>query len=770
MTRERLDLCGLWRCQPDPYNEGEAAGCAREDLDVRLWREVAVPSSFAECAPGMESYEGACWYRRTFRAPASWRGKRVVVRFEGVNYHARVWVNGEPAGEHADGFLPFELPVHEMLRTGRDNVIAVCVDNVRRQGEVPGTERGWRPYGGILREVALVAADHLHVSNVCIMAEPTGFLSARVGVVNGRPRAAKYEVAVDVLGAGGETLGSSAFGASSIEAGAAAEETVLTSAGEVTPWSPGQPVVYTARVRLRAGGKDVDAVDVRFGFRQVEAKDCKLLLNGEPLFLTGFNRHEDSPRTGPCTDLEAVRSDILEMKAAGANFVRLCHYPHHPGELDLCDELGLVAMVEVPLYWWNGLAEGEENCAAKLEAARRQLTEMIQRDWNHPSVIFWSVSNETHEQRPEVAAGNAELVRLAQELDPTRPAVHVSDHWASDPHFEADDVICVNGYPTWMASARAKPDRFADSARFWAEGLEGLHALYPGKPILITEFGYPSLEGTFGGALGQDTQARAITSEYEGMGARYVCGTALWCWADHPWPEEPFIAYLTTSPFGVVTRQRRKRPARAVVESLFRAQPGISPAALAGPETSLAGWVVDMVRPDLADIPQVPFAEGFSIRAMRRGEGGVWTDVQRDAEPYSTMADDLFYEQFGSDLPATLRRCYFIVDEKGSAVGTISAWYDRHFKGQEWGRVHWVATRRAYQRRGLMKAGLSYTLNRMAEWHERACLTTQTKRLGAIRLYLDFGFVPDMDCPGAARAWREVRDSIKHPALDALDL
>ncbi len=96
--REEIGLSGLWRFQPDAYDEGEERGWAAPDCDCRLWREVSVPCSFDDCGPGMASYEGAAWFRRTVEVPGSWRGRRVVARFEGVNYHARVWVNGQPAG------------------------------------------------------------------------------------------------------------------------------------------------------------------------------------------------------------------------------------------------------------------------------------------------------------------------------------------------------------------------------------------------------------------------------------------------------------------------------------------------------------------------------------------------------------------------------------------------------------------------------------------------------------------------------------------------
>ena len=177
-----------------------------------------------------------------------------------------------------------------------------------------------------------------------------------------------------------------------------------------------------------------------------------------------------------------------------------------------------------------------------------------------------------------------------------------------------------------------------------------------------------------------------------------------------------------------------------------------------------------MIRPHMEDIPEAPFPEGYSIRPMRSGEIGLWTDIQLDAEPYVRITPGTFLREFGSDLPAITRRCFFVTDEKGVAVGVISAWYSRDFKGGDHGRIHWVAVRPSYQGRGLGKAALSYALKRLAEWHERSFLDTSTARIRAIKLYLDFGFVPDLDLPGACDAWREVRSALSHPVLEELDL
>lgn len=184
------------------------------------------------------------------------------------------------------------------------------------------------------------------------------------------------------------------------------------------------------------------------------------------------------------------------------------------------------------------------------------------------------------------------------------------------------------------------------------------------------------------------------------------------------------------------------------------------------PKPGPAGHPVRMIRPHLRDIPQVPFPAGFQIRPMHVEEGGLWTDIVRDAEEYIEISDSLFDREFGSDLQSVEQRCFFIVDESDAAVGTISAWYNRDARWQDYGLVHWVAVRPAYQGIGLGKAGLSFALARLAQWHERAMLRTATRRLRALRLYLDFGFLPDMEQEGASEIWTEVNAELRHPALE----
>jgi beta-glucuronidase len=780
-----IDMTGLWRFQPDPAGTGLMRGYVRMDYDDHRWREVSVPIDFETCHPGLDTYEGAGWFRRWVDVPLDWAGQRIVLRFEGVNAHARVWLNGHEVGAWEDPFLPYEINVTGTVVPGQRNLVVARIDNERRRGDVPGMQRGWRNYGGILREVTLYATDLCYLVRQTVVAEPVeggGRLEIQAYVRNSRrvPVDARIDVVVshpqdpDAF----DAVQLVSTGVSILEG----DEAALTVSGHVagvTPWSPDRPSLYTASVTLRVvseGSNVIDRRELQIGFRSIEARDGRVLLNGAPIFLTGFNRHEDSPETAMCPDPALTRRDLGAMKAAGANSVRLCHYPHHPAELDLCDELGLLAMVEIPLYWWDGLAEGHDAAAAKLVAARRQLETLIRRDRCHPSVAFWSVSNETHEEREEVASGNRELVRLAKRLDPTRLAVHVSDHWQQHPNFEADDVICVNGYPSvGPLAGGGDPDYdLADSTAFWREGLAALHEQNPDKPILVTEFGYTSLHGVTDNAFSGDTHAAVLASEFAGMDAAYVCGAIVWCWADHAWPPATFAfcGHLAVSPYGVVTRDRRRKTPYWAARRLFRARQGLAdpPKGNERPLPTPSGYEVTMVRPSMEGIADVAFPAGYSIRAMRPDEGGLWTDIWRDAEEFASIESTLFENEFGDDLEALRWRGYIVQDDHGVGVATITSWYNRTHKGQDYGQIHWVATRRSHWGRGLGKAMLSHALRQMAQWHSRAYLGTQTKRLAAIKLYLDFGFVPDLDDQWAREAWAEVRTALDHPALRALGL
>ncbi len=555
-SREAIGLGGTWQARLDAGNQGEGEGWFRSEFAAEGWRDVRVPGSFANVAPQIDRYEGPGWFRRSLRVPAEWQGKRVVVHFEGVNHTCKVWVNGRLVGENPDAFLGFDVPLGSDMHFDQDHTIAVRVDNSRRRDIIPGGRLGWHPFGGILREVELRASDACRIESVKVTAEPggtDGSLSLRAVVANGydQERTGRLEVAVlDQTGTecARFTLGPAAIGAGKRETFEAGK-----SIAGVQTWSPEQPALYRAEVRLVVEDKIIDTASVRFGFRKIETRGARLCLNGRPVFLTGFNRHEDSPKTDMSPDHELTRKELLRMREMGCNLIRLCHYPQHPRTIDLCDEVGLLVMCEIPLYMWPGLEEGLGNYRGTVESAQRQLAKMIERDYNHPAVIFWSVSNEIHTQHPEVRGTNVVLVQQAKRLDPTRLAVHVSDHWQQGrpraDSFGEDDVICLNGYP-----------HPKEGPAWWTTRLEELHREYPGKPILVTEFGGEADREI-------EWQIGRLKAGFAGIVGPYVCGTVIWCWADHPWDKTWLQPPL--SPYGVFSRERQARPSVEIAKQGF---------------------------------------------------------------------------------------------------------------------------------------------------------------------------------------------------------
>jgi beta-galactosidase/beta-glucuronidase len=551
-----VDLGGTWQGTLDTEGKGEQEGYFKPDFRDSQWRPAKVPGSFADVSSKVDRYEGVGWFRRTFRVPSDFQGKRVVLHFEGVNYLCKGWVNGRLVGENPDAFLGFDLPPGKELRFGEENTIAVRVDNTRRRDMIPGGRQGWHPFGGILREVELRATDLCRIESARMVAEPEGaggLLRLRAVIVNGQEQRRTGQLKVTVLDSKETIRSMPQASAIDVAAGKQATAEVSQRMANVQVWSPAQPVLYTADIRLMAEDRVLDQVRIKFGFRKVETRGTSLYLNGKPVFLTGFDRHEDSPRTDMSPDHELTRKELLQMKEMGCNFIRLCHYPQHPRTMDLCDEIGLLVMCEIPLYMWPGVAEGLENYRGTVASAQRQLAKMIERDYNHPSVIFWSVSNECHTQHPEVRGTNVVLIQQAKRLDPTRLAVHVSDHWVPSLNrtdsFGEDDVVCLNGYPNPK-----------DGPGWWTTHLEELHRDYPGKPILVTEFGGEADRPI-------EWQIGRLQAGFEGTKAPYVCGITIWCWADHPWDKTWLKPPL--SPYGVFSRDRQPRTSVEVAKQGF---------------------------------------------------------------------------------------------------------------------------------------------------------------------------------------------------------
>ena len=586
-ARIEIDLNGWWRFCVDSLNRGEASGWFEPASDKSYWTLVKVPIAFDNCAPGLDRYSGAGWFAKEINIPESLRGRRVVLHFEGINYNAKVWLNGKPVGENHDAFLPFELPVTEQLQYGKNNTIVVYVNNIRERAQFPLFE-GWFGQGGFLREASLIATNHAYIAKSRVVATANigqgniqhgGSLALKTTVRNESRQNQALRLRVDVKDKKGTTIQTLLSQPVMINAGREEDMQVSSKLQGVKWWSPESPNLYSLDISVMQDGRAADRYSIRTGFRTIETRNARIYINGKEIYLKGFNRHEDSPVTGMAVDLKQVREDLETMKAMGCNFLRLCHYPHHPGELDLADELGFFVLAENAMNEWGHIDHPAPNPAIPLlpedaplvvRNGKRTLTKMIDRDNHHPSIILWSVSNENEEVRDDVSDGNSELIQFGKILEPTRLWTHVSNSYKRTSEWEKfyryDDVIVVNVYPThWYKPSEADLDAGLPlSTKIMRDTLLKLHKRYPDKAIVVGEYGFP---GGFADMAGAKKQAIATEAEFKGMDAPYVAGGSLWVYARHPWPWEN----NKTSGYGYVSRNRQTRfPALAVVERLYK--------------------------------------------------------------------------------------------------------------------------------------------------------------------------------------------------------
>ncbi len=479
---QRLD--GTWKYIVDPYQIAlnkprpprrslhldERADASENPLIEYEWdsaREIEVPSDWNTAVPALAWYEGMLWYRTTFEAERR-SGERQFLYFEGANYLTRVWLNGQPLGEHEGGFTPFQFEATAYLREGKNSLV-VAVDSTRRKTGIPSLDFDWFNYGGLTRSVHLVHVPDTFIATlrVAMTGEQRGTGGELMARVEGPSKAgARLRFAIPEL--------KIAVDAVADEAGIARTKVKLPRA---TRWSPGSPRLYEVQAAL---GDHV--VRDRVGLRTIAVCGNDLCLNGEKVFLRGISVHEERLGSGGgrVRNTTEARALLEKSKALGANFVRLAHYPHSEAMVRAADEMGLMVWSEIPVYW----DEVQYANPDTLALARRMQAVNIDRDYNRASVILWSVANETS----ITPARNAFLRRLiadARGQDGTRPITAAlnkaqqvgNEIRVADPLGADLDVIAVNQYEGWYG-ARSPAD--IPSLTF---------ASNYDKPFVFSEFG-----------------------------------------------------------------------------------------------------------------------------------------------------------------------------------------------------------------------------------------------------------------------------------------
>jgi hypothetical protein len=438
-----------------------------------VWTNLLVPSQWDVQGFGTLTYHKDstnAWderglYERNFTVPAGWTGKRIFLVFEGVMTDTDAKLNGQSVGPiHQGSFYRFKYEVTSLVKFGATNKLEVAVSRHSANESVNKAERlaDYWVYSGIFRPVYLEAVPQQFIERVAVDARMDGSFSADV-FVNG---ATNVEVEAQI-----ETLeGNKVAQASRLRDSEAGETPALhlkAQAAAPKLWTAETPNLYQAVFRLKQNGKVIHSLTQRFGFRTFQVRDGDgLYLNGQKIILKGADRHSFWPDSGRCLSEAVHRLDIQTLKDANMNAVRMSHYPPDAQFLDLCDELGLYVLDE--LGGWHNHYD--------TEVGTKLVKEMVQRDVNHPSILFWDNGNE--------GGWNTNLDHLFAEYDPQQR--RVLHPWATfgglnTAHYLAYDKaqIAVGGQRVYFNGKDEAVDT-NDRAKYIYMPTEFMHALYDG--------------------------------------------------------------------------------------------------------------------------------------------------------------------------------------------------------------------------------------------------------------------------------------------------
>ena len=436
-----LSMNRNWR-----FSRSVAEGSHTRDFDDSGYERVVIPHtnlrlpwhSFDE-----KTYEFISSYRRRFKLPAEAKGKHVFVDFEGAMTASTVWLNGQRLGEYKGGYTPFSFDLTPHVDFEGENVLVVDLDSSERPDIPPfGYEIDYLTFGGIYREVSLRIVPATFIENVFAKTKDvlTDHPSIDVDCHIQRTEASKETLTVEVsLREGDRVL---AKGTQRIPAAQAASEPTaysvhLEKVGPIKLWDLTHPNLYNVQVRLLRGTQAVDEVLRTIGFREAQFTDHGFELNGKVIKLRGLDRHQTFPFVGQAMPGRPQRSDVNILRnKLKCNIVRTSHYPQSRHFLDACDEIGLLVLEEIP--GWQHIGDEPWKLISIDNVSR-----MIRRDWNHPSIILWGVRiNESKDDHDFYVRTNA----MAHKLDTTRQTGGI--RYFQESEF-LEDVFTMNdfGFP-----------------------------------------------------------------------------------------------------------------------------------------------------------------------------------------------------------------------------------------------------------------------------------------------------------------------------------
>ena len=475
--RNVIELSGTWECKFDPDRIGVDEGWYNGFTDGET---VIVPSCFNN-ELGKLNYEGPVWYQRNFNTI----GGTLMLEFESVMTTATVWLDGKKVGGHYGAFTAFQIIVNDVA--SGDHTIVVCADSTIDAKSFPQRYTDWFNYGGIARD----AYAH-ELKGISILLNHVAY------TLSDDLKSASVSCELELYNASADTLtdkvsvkvGDFLVYEDEITLGAYEKKSVKAPSvklDNITLWDMDNPYLYTAV----ASTSTDDLID-KIGFRRIEVKDVKILLNGKSIELLGVNRHEEHPDWGFAFPAKLMKKDLDLIKDLNCNTIRGSHYPNSKIFVDMLDERGILFWSEIPM-WGVGFGEKALQDPEITDKGFEMHKEMVKFYYNHPCIIIWGMHNEIATYSPYTYPLSEAWSKYLREFGGNRLITHASCHPLADNDMGFDDIICINIYHGWyryhgyngnLGDWNMMVEQFAKRRveNGWAD-----------KPVIMSEFGAAAL-------------------------------------------------------------------------------------------------------------------------------------------------------------------------------------------------------------------------------------------------------------------------------------